>query len=210
MALPKKGFRPITINGTLYKYKVAGDDHGIRFIIGLPNINGQLLIGYISYRPNFVSNFNEEGIANSWNIFQRLSVTPDTIREVILYGLKNNWKPEENLKELILHGIEDKIKLQLKTETIFPNLKNDEVAVVFQSLNKWLNTNFTPYYGHGNIYHTLENIQIAKKFSQSLNNENNKLCCWILSDFNQALIYVDKNKTTNFKLKRLLTKYKTH
>jgi len=199
MTLPKKGFRPITVNDTLYKYKVTGEDGGIRFIIGLPNINGQVLIGHISYHSNYVSNFNEEGIAKSWNLYQRTIVTPRTIREVILYGLDNNWKPEEQLKQMFIHDLDDKINLQLKKITQFPELQKEEVTVVFESLNKRLNTDFTLYNGEGNIYHKFDNIQLAQKFSESKIKEDDNLSCWILNDFNKALMFISKKNTIEFK-----------
>lgn len=198
MTLPRKGFRPITVNKTLYKYKVTGEDEGIRFIIGLPNINGQVLIGYISYHSNYVSNFNNEGIAKSWNLHQRTIVTPKTIREIILYGLDNNWKPKENLKQMVLTNLDDKISLQFKEATQFPELKAEEVVIVFQSKNKRLNIDFAIYEGEGNIYHKFNTIKLAREFSESKISENDELSCWILNDFNKALMFIDKNGATEF------------
>ncbi|OED48097.1 hypothetical protein AB832_00375 [Flavobacteriaceae bacterium (ex Bugula neritina AB1)] len=199
MALPKKEFRSIHVNDTLYKYKITGEDGGIRIIIGLPNSNGQVLIGWISYHSSHVSNFNSEGIVKSWSIYQRTIVTPKTIREVILYALDNNWKPEENLKQMLIPDLDDKINLQLKKITKFPDLKKEEVAVVFELQNKRLNVDFTMYKGEGNIYHKFDNIQLAKKFSESKIKENDDLSCWILNDFNSALLFMDKKETVEFK-----------
>ncbi|MDH7447602.1 hypothetical protein [Aquimarina sp. 2201CG14-23] len=198
MTLPKKGFRSIIVNDTLYKYKITGEDGGIRLIIGLPDINGQVLIGWIDYHSNYVSNFNTEGIAKSWSLFQRTIVTPKTIREVILYGLDNNWKPEENLKQMIVNHLDDKINVQLKKITKFPELKGEEVAVVFESHNKRLHLDFTLYEGEGNIYHKFDNIQLAKIFSESKIKENDNLSCWGLNDFNKSLMYIDKRGTFEF------------
>lgn len=198
MALPKKGFRSINVNDTVYKYKVTGEDDGIRFIIGIPNINGQVLIGYISYHSNYVSNFNEKGIAKSWNLHQRTIVTPKTIRDIILYGLENNWKPQENLKQMYIYHLDDKINLQLKKITEFPELNGEEVVVVFELFNKRLNVDFNLYSGEGNIYHKFENIQLAREFSQSKIGKDNNLSCWILSDFNKALMYIDNKDVVKF------------
>lgn len=199
MTLPKKGFRPITVNDTLYKYKVTGEDGGIRFIIGLPSINGQVMIEWISYHSNYVSNFNAEGITKSWSLYQRAIITPKTIREVILYGLDNGWKPEENLKQMLVHNLDDKINVQLKKITKFPELKNEEVAVVFELDNKRLNIDFTLYEGEGNIYHEFDNIQLAKKFAKSKIKENDSLSCWILNDFNKSLMFIDEKGEFEFK-----------
>lgn len=187
------------MNDTLYKYKVTGDDGGIRFIIGLPEINGQVLIGWISYHSNYVSHFNEEGIARSWSLYQRTMVTPRTIREVILYGLNNGWKPQEYLKPMYIHDLDDKINLQLKQITEFPELQSEEVAVVFESAKRKLNIDFTTYNGEGNIYHKFDNIQLARKFSESKIKEDNELHCWILNDFNKALMFINKTDAVEFK-----------
>ncbi|TPN86275.1 hypothetical protein [Aquimarina algicola] len=198
MTLPKKGFRSITVNDTVYKYNVTGEDGGIRFIIGLPDINGQVLIGYISYHSNYVLNFNKNGIAASWSLYQRTIVTPKTIREVILYGLDNNWKPQEHLKQMFIHDLDDKINLQLKKATEFPELKDEEVAVVFESLHKRLSIDFTHYNGEGNIYHKFDTIQLAQKFSELKIEENHDLSCWVLNDFNKALMFIDKRGIVEF------------
>ncbi|MFC5048392.1 hypothetical protein ACFSTE_13645 [Aquimarina hainanensis] len=198
MTLPKKGFRSINVNDRLYKYKVTGEDGGIRVIVGLPNSNGQVLIGWISYHSSHVSNLNSEGIAKSWSLYQRTIVTPKTIREVILYGLDNNWKPEENLKQMLIPDLDDKINLQLKEITRFPDLKKEEVAVVFELQNKRLNVDFTMYKGEGNIYHKFDNIQLAQKFSESKIKENDDLSCWILNDFNKALLFISQKETIEF------------
>lgn len=198
MTLPKKGFRSITVNNTLYKYRVKGEDGCISIVIGLPNINGQVLNGWISYHSNYVSHFNDEGIAKSWSLHQRAIVTPKTIREVILYGLDQGWKPKENLKAMSLANLDDKIYVQLKEATEFPDLKNEEVVIVFQSNNKRLNLDFKPYEGEGNIYHKYDTIDLAKEFAKSTIKEHSNLSCWILNDFNKALIFIDGGGVVNF------------
>lgn len=103
MALPKKGFRSITVNDTCYKYKITGEDGEIRIILGLPNINGQFLIVWVSYHFETMTNPNTQSSLPTNNI------TPKTIRQAILYGLDNGWKPEENAKPMLVPNLEHKI-----------------------------------------------------------------------------------------------------
>lgn len=200
MALPKKGFRKIVVNDITYVYKISGEDYGISFLIGLPNINGQLLTGNFPYNSNMVTNFNDEGIAKSWNIYPRTIVTPKAIRQVILYGLNHDWKPIENLQMLSLGNLDKEVELQLKPITKFPDLEEGQAVVTIEQVfpYKRLTVSLKQYDGYGEIYNKFDTIQEALTFAKKVIRENLGFACWILSDFNEAKFYIHKDGIKKF------------
>ena len=114
MAFPKKGLRKITLDGVKYGYNVTGNDGWISFSIGLLNENGEILTGAFSYNEHTITNFEKNGEIRSWSVYQRIKITPNTIRQVIEYGLKSGWNPEKNKGQIRLGNMDDKIDLNLK------------------------------------------------------------------------------------------------
>ena len=200
MALPKKGFRKIKVNDFTYVYKVTGSDYGINFLIGLPDVNGQLLTGNVSYNCNRVTNFNEIGTPESWNIFPRTIVTPKTIRQIILYGLANDWKPAENLQPLSIGNVDSEIDLELKPETKFPDLRGNEMVLTVAQISPYQRLNITmqPYDGYGNIYSKFDTEEKALIYARQLVKEKPELACWILCNADKATFYIDFNTIQKF------------
>ena len=200
MTLPKKGFRKIVVADITYQYKITGEDYGIGFLIGLYNVNGQLLSGNVSYKSNRVTNFKGNGEIQSWSLHQRTIITPKTIRQIIEFALKNDWKPYENRKPLFLKDFEDYIELELKDETKFPILNENQVVLTLEevSTGKRLNLNQELYSGEGEIYRLFDNLEKAKKFAKIIIETNANIACWILADLDKALSYIAINDVREF------------
>lgn len=193
MAFPKKGLRKITVNGTRYAYRVTGNDGFIGITIGLLNKEGQLLTGTFSYHANKITNFNRECSVNSWTHYQRIKITPDTIRQVIECALKEGWNPEIEKGQFFLKNIDEKIDLNLKEETKFPQLNDCQVAVSFASVEKGklLNLSDEIYVGVGDIYHVIDTIEEAKIFAKEKIQGNPDLECWIIIEKDKAICYLN-------------------
>ncbi len=201
MAFPKKGLRKITVDGIKYGYSVTGNDGWISFSVGLLEKNGEILTGAFSYHPNSITNFEKNGKVKYWIGYQRIKITPNTIRQVIEYGLKNGWNPQKNKGQLQLGNIDDKIELNLKEETKFPTLKTNQVALNFLKLgtNQVLNINMELYSGEGEIYHVFDSIEDARKFARNKIKENSEIECWIISEKNKAIGYISSIEEEEFK-----------
>lgn len=200
MAFPKKGMRKITVNDVKYAYNITGNDDFISYSIGLLDKNGQILTGTFSYNSNIVTHFERNGIIKSWSIHQRITITPKTICQVIKYGLKNGWNPTLNKGQLNLGNIEDQIELNLNEITLFPVLKNKQVAVSLAKTKtgQVLRTDKELYLGEGEIYSTFDTVEEAKKYANKIVCENEDIECWILTDKDKAVHYISKSEKKEF------------
>lgn len=199
MAFPKKGIRKITIDKVKYGYKVTGNDGWISFSIGLLNVNGQILTGTFSYFTNQVPNFEKTGIISSWSCFQRIKITPDTIRKVIEHGLRNGWDPHNNKGQLDLGNIDDKIALNLKKEIRFPELELNQVALHFASYatGHVLKPNKELYLGEGEIYMVFDSIEEAKDYAREAIRNDPGIEC-IVRDAPENLVFIIDPKEVRF------------
>lgn len=200
MAFPKKGIRKITVYDTLYGYNVTGHDSGISFSIGLLKKDGELLTGYFSYHENRITNFDQKGKPKSWSLHQRIKITPDTIRQIIQYGLDNGWNPFEHKGELRLGNMDQKIDLNLKEETSFPTLKPNQVALNFAKVDteQLLKTDQTLYEGEGEIYHVFDSLEIAKDYARERIKEDPSIECWIMTAKDKAIYYISSTEEKEF------------
>ena len=200
MAFPKKGLRKITVNGIQYGYNVTGNDGWISFSIGLLNENGELLTGSFSYNENTITNFEKSGEIRSWSIYQRIRITPDTIRQVIEFGLKNGWNPQKNKGQIRLGNMDDKIKLNLKEETKFPDLEPNQIALYFTNLKtgQKLNLNMEVYLGEGEIYHVFNSSEEANAFAKNRIKEFPVVECWMMTEKNKVIKYLNSIEEKEF------------
>lgn len=201
MAFPKKGLRKITVDDVEYGYKITGDDRSfVGFSIGLLNQNGEVLTGALSYHENRLPHFNENGEAKSWSLHQRIKVTPNTIRQVIEYGLKNGWNPTENKGQMSLGNVDDKIELNLKEATRFPKLKQNQVALHFTKIKTGhpLDLNLEAYPGEGEIYHVFDSIEEASTFAREKITNDSEMEGWIMMEENKAVKYIGSAEETEF------------
>ena len=177
MAFPKKGLRKITVDGIRYAYNITGNDGWISFSIGMLNENGELLTGALNYNENMVTNFAKNGKPESWSLYQRIKVTPNTIRQVIEYGLKKGWNPKTNKGQMALGNMDDKIDLNLKEATTFPKLNDNQVAVnlIKMKTGHLLKLDKELYIGEGEIYHVFDSVEIAKEFAKKSIEEDSEI-----------------------------------
>jgi len=84
MALPKKGIRKINVKGHYYSWIASGNDDFIQLIICSSSGQGQKLLTQFDYHHSFKS-------ATDNCLRQQLSITPNIVRKVIDYGLKQVW-----------------------------------------------------------------------------------------------------------------------
>jgi len=201
MAFPKKGLRKITVDGVKYGYNVTGNDGWISFSIGLLDKNGEILTGAFSYNEHTITNFEKNGKIRSWSVYQRIKITPNTIRQVIEYGLNNGWNPQKNKGQIRLGNMDDKIELNLKEETKFPNLKSNQVVLNFAKVKTGhvLNLNMDLYLGEGEIYHVFDSLEEAIKFAKEKINEDSEIEGWIMTEKDKAVKYINSVEEKEFK-----------
>lgn len=94
MSLPKKGSRIINVNGLEYRYIVSGNDGYIDLIIESNENQGQRLVASFDYNHKYIPT------TDGMKLKQQNSITPETVRKTIVYGLQNNWLPETKGQEL--------------------------------------------------------------------------------------------------------------
>jgi len=193
MAFPKKGLRKITVDGVKYGYNVTGNDGWISFSIGLIDKNGEILTGVFSYNEHTVTNFKRNGKIRSWSVYPRIKITPNTIRQVIEYGLKNGWNPQKNKGQIRLGNMDDKIELNLNEETKFPDLEPDQVKT-----GHVLNLSMELYLGEGEIYHVFNSLKEAINFAKEKINEDSEIESWIMAEKNKAIKYITSVEEKEF------------
>jgi len=200
MAFPKKGLRKITVDDTKYAYSITGNDDYISLSIGLLEKNGEILKGSFSYNENRITNFGKDGKPTSWSLYQRIKVTPDTIRQVIRYSLDNGWNPFQNKGEFWLYDVDNKVDLNLKEETKFPELKQRQVALNFAEADTGhvLTTDKEPYTGEGEIYQVFGSLPIAKDYARDRVKEDSSIECWIMTEKNKAIFYISSAEEKEF------------
>ncbi|WP_299886043.1 hypothetical protein [uncultured Lacinutrix sp.] len=92
MSFPKKKSRKIIVNGHEYFWIASGDieyDEKLNLYIISAKTNGQKLIAQLDY------------------------ITPHIVRQVIVYGLKNGYNPEEKGEDLNLGRLNDKLNIKV-------------------------------------------------------------------------------------------------
>ncbi len=200
MAFPKKGIRKITIDEIKYGYNVTGNDGWISFSVGLLEENGEILTGSFSYHENMVTNFTKDGKINSWSGYPRIKITPNTIRQVIEYGLKNGWNPKINKGQLSLGNLDNKIDLSLAEMTKFPILSDNQVAINFAKTQTGhvLKLNKELYLGEGDIYQIFDSIKEAKKFARTTIQADSEIECWIMTGKDKAVFYINSFEEKEF------------
>ncbi len=104
MALPKKRSRLITVENQSYRWMVSGNDGWIDLYLELDDEKGKQLMAKFDYHHKEIK------MNNGVSLKQQFAVTPDIVRQTIIYEKKNGWKPSEKGKPLDLHHIDDKIK----------------------------------------------------------------------------------------------------
>ncbi|HAA20495.1 MAG TPA: hypothetical protein DCR93_05940 [Cytophagales bacterium] len=192
MAFPKKGLRKIVVYGQKFGYRVTGNDGFISFSIGLLRKNGQILTGTFSYHENLVKNFDITGKPKSWQVFQRIKATPDTIRQVIEYGLGQGWDPHTKTGEFSLGKVDDNILLNLNKEIVFPELTLNQVALCFAKVGTGhvLTVAKAPFRGVGEVYQVFDSLSLAMDFAREQVKAHPEIECWISSEKDKATYYV--------------------
>jgi hypothetical protein len=193
VAFPKKGIRKITVGGTQYGYHVTGNDDWIGFSIGLLEENGEILTGSFSYHSNSITNFQKDGKVKSWSGYQRVKITPDTIRQVIIYALQNGWDPGKNKGQKELGNMDDKIDLNLKEATAFPKLIHHQVALRYTQkyTGHLLKSDKALYLGEGDMYQVFHSMHEAKEFARIAVQEDLEIECWIMTARDKAVFYIN-------------------
>jgi len=100
MGIPNKRSRRIVVDEQNYRYIITGNDGYIDLILESDEVDGQRLTVSFNYNPDEV-----------WGK-QTAQITPSVVKQVINYGLKNEWTPTEKGKEIRVGYIDEKIKLK--------------------------------------------------------------------------------------------------
>ena len=108
MAFARKGIRRITVNDQRYFWSATGTDYDIALSVMADTRNGQILNTGFSYSQD-VTPFGN----GCYSFTNQFVVTPYTVRQVILQGLAEGWKPLVRAKPLYIADIERKIDLRL-------------------------------------------------------------------------------------------------
>jgi hypothetical protein len=201
MAFPKKGLRKIVVADTKYGYNITGNDDFISFSIGLLEMDGEIITGSFNYHSNYITNFSKDGKPRSWSLFQRIKITPKTIKLIIEYGLRNGWDPKNKKGQLKLGYLDEKLNLNLKQETPFPELNRTQVALNFAKLDTGhlLKVNKELYQGEGEIYQVFDSFQIAKEYTVKIIQEDPSIECWVMNEKNNAIFYLSSIEEKDFK-----------
>lgn len=109
MALPQKGTRKINVNGQGYSWIASGNDDFIQLVICSSSGRGQKLLTQFEYH-SFKSTTDN-------SLRQRLIITPNIVRQVIDYGLKQGWTPEKRANDLRLGFFDNKIDIKINLDT---------------------------------------------------------------------------------------------
>lgn len=100
MALPKRGSRVIVVEASTYRWMAAGNDGWIDLYVELDGVKGQQLQVKFDYHHTLLQ--MKDGV----RLKQQFEVTPAIVRQAIMQGKKNGWKPNEKGKPLNLHHID--------------------------------------------------------------------------------------------------------
>ncbi|MGK0364938.1 MAG: hypothetical protein ACI85O_001998 [Saprospiraceae bacterium] len=130
MAFPKKGLRKIIVDEIEYGYVITGNDGYIDFAIELLNENGEILTGTFSYNENRVANLKKNGEVISWSGHQRIKITPNTIRQLIEYGLKNEWNPQKNQGQVRLGYMDDRIEFEIRSHCDLEPIIEENIEIL--------------------------------------------------------------------------------
>ncbi|MCE3228138.1 MAG: hypothetical protein K0S32_2689 [Bacteroidetes bacterium] len=109
MAVPRKGFRRITVDNVKYWWKTTGQDYGISLTIAGESRGGQLLVTGFDYHHKLIKVYDNGGQGYA----QQITITPFMVRQVIELGLKSGWKPDEK-GEIFYPAIDGKIEIRLR------------------------------------------------------------------------------------------------
>ena len=113
MARSKKGKRSIIVDTQKYSWSTTGSDAGITLVITEYQDSLSTVIASFCYHPIIIKRDPKTG---SVTTKQSFIITPAIVREVILYALKNGWKPKQRAPQMTLGYLDDKINLNLKPE----------------------------------------------------------------------------------------------
>jgi DUF1365 family protein len=108
MAFARKGIRKITVNDQRYFWSAKGTDYEMALSVMADTRNGQILNAQFAYSQDVTPLGN-----GSYSLTNQFVVTPYTVRQVILQGLAEGWRPLARAKPLYLADIERKIDLRL-------------------------------------------------------------------------------------------------
>jgi hypothetical protein len=199
MAFPKKkkGLRKITVDGIIYGYRTQGTDWGILFSIALFDKEGGSLIGGLPYNGYTVTDFSKkDGSAKSWNVFHRTKITPFIIRQAIEKGLRNGWDTFDKESKIDLGNLDGIIDSNLEPAKGFPKLNLDQVAIYSRNVEnrQVLNLNMERYRDGDDLYCTFDSLQEAKNFAQLEVTKNSEIECWIVSEKDKALYYINSTE----------------
>ena len=91
MALPRKGTRSITVDGTAYRWTVSPDSGYMVLVVELAREPGQRLLANFEYGDVYAP-----AGANAVHIVaQRTTLTPGVVARTIREGLRRGWLPAE-------------------------------------------------------------------------------------------------------------------
>lgn len=130
MALPKKGSRKIIVDGHSYIWIITKNDTVTTLTIASAEINGQTMIACFD---RFIK--SSEGK-------EYFVITPYIVRQSILYGLENNWKPHVSGGQIHLKNLTTELDLSstgsrktkkliklLRTENDSKKTKNEKLEL---------------------------------------------------------------------------------
>ena len=92
MSLAAKGSRPITVDGTAYRWAVSPDSGYNAIVVQAANGNGAKLRVYVSYTNIRYASANADG---------QLAVTPALVTSIIRQARQSGWQPDENGSDCI-------------------------------------------------------------------------------------------------------------
>ena len=94
MTLPQKKSRSIEVDGKKYRWLISMRGKTIDLSIEADKYSGQLLQAFFEPHDSY-----QREVGGRWQrVSQAVSVTPKVVKQVILYGLANGWKPHSPKK----------------------------------------------------------------------------------------------------------------
>jgi hypothetical protein len=201
MALPKKGIRKITVNGSKFGWNANGNDGWIDLYVGSLDDNGQLLTASFRYHHNTFEKFDKNnGEVTSYGIKQRFVITSGIVKQVIELGLLKGWKPKEKGKQLNLGYLDEVIKLNLRSGITFPTLQGSQVALNFVKAidGEYLNISMDEYMEGDDVYLIFDSLNDAKEFAVNIINAHPEIECWIKPEREKAVFFVNVNEQKEF------------
>lgn len=114
MALPKKGLRKIIVDDFRYGWSATGNDGWISLTVAPLDNEGQILTTSFAYHSKVIEKGETEDGVKWQKLKQQLIITPNIVKQVIEYALKNGWNPIEKAPQFRISHMDDKVDLRIE------------------------------------------------------------------------------------------------